>query len=143
MDIQTTIYVYLPYIEELAKNKVLGEWEALIYLIHNGDLDNIEYERGEMIEMLEEKYEEFNQDEQLVKETSLRYYTEMDLNEWHDYDVKVAKEQGRIETMMYLIKEKYNENAIWLNECTSKQLDEVMFLYVCNKDYQVLQSVLN
>ncbi|MEG0366547.1 MAG: PD-(D/E)XK nuclease family transposase, partial [Coprobacillus sp.] len=92
--IQTTIYIYLPYINEIANNNTLNEWEAIIYLLHNGELNNIEHEKGEMIDMLEKMYAEFNQDENLIKETSLRYYTEVDLNEWHDYDVKVAKEQG-------------------------------------------------
>ncbi|MEG0276424.1 MAG: hypothetical protein RR630_05285 [Coprobacillus sp.] len=108
-------------------------------------------------------YIEVNQDEQPLTETGLRYYTEMDLNEWHDYDVKVAKEEGfklgfkqgidqvieqsakkgKVAVMIYLIKEQYNQEALWLYKCTSEQLDEVMTLYISNADYQELMNVKN
>ncbi|MEG0366548.1 MAG: hypothetical protein RR585_06915, partial [Coprobacillus sp.] len=52
-------------------------------------------------------------------------------------------EKGKVEALLYLIKEKYNEDALWLYECTMNQLNQVMHLYVCNANYKQLMQVKN
>ena len=59
--LQTTIYVYLPYVNKIASEKeCLSEFEALIYLMENGNVEGIKYEEKEgMIKMMKKKYNKF------------------------------------------------------------------------------------
>ena len=140
--LQTTIYVYLPYINVIASEKaVLSEFEALLYLMENGNLDGIEYEEKEgMIEMMKKKYEKFTGDEKLIKEVDARYQVQYDFQEWHDYDVEYAKNEGieqgheqgleegheseKRSMVKSLIEMTYSKEApLWIDKCTMEQLD--------------------
>ncbi|MCR1888228.1 PD-(D/E)XK nuclease family transposase [Longibaculum muris] len=100
--LQTTIYVYLPYVNKIASEKeCLSEFEALIYLMENGNVEGIKYEEKEgMIKMMKKKYNKFIKDKKMVKEVDARYQVQYDFQEWHDVDVEYAKKAGLEEGLL-------------------------------------------
>lgn len=94
--IQTTIYVYLPYIEEISKKKEkLTEFEALIYLIHTNTLEGIDYEEEKgVIQIMERLHSSFVQNQSLMEATMVRYQQKENFQLWHDMDVEDARNEG-------------------------------------------------
>ena len=144
--LQTTIYVYLPYINEIAKTKEkLNEFEALLYLIENGNLENIKYEEKEgVITKMKKKYEKFMKNKAMVKDVDERYQVQVDFQQWHDYDVEYAKKEGlgkgKLETALLQYQIKYQQSGEWIKECTLEQLDYLSQLIITDISSQELKE---
>ena len=164
--LQTTIYVYLPYVNKIASEKeCLSEFEALIYLMENGNVEGIKYEEKEgMIKMMKKKYNKFIKDKKMVKEVDARYQVQYDFQEWHDVDVEYAKkagleegllvgkkvglEQGLSEGKLEMAKRqyemKYHQDGEWLKECSPEQLDIFIQFILTDIGYKELkEKVIN
>ncbi len=96
----TRIFVYLPYINEIAKKKsIMGfnDLEIAIYVFKNGMSDDIMKIQSRVIEIMKKKIEEFNKDEELIDMAFQRHLNHM-AHEGEKRDMyNQGKEEGKIE----------------------------------------------
>lgn len=153
--VQTTIYVFLPYIEEIVKEKEeLNEFEAMLYLIYKGTLDKISYqEKQGVIKMLERMHDDFLGQKDLVTMTMKRFEMKEDFEAKYQMGIEDAKmqgieqgiEQGAFNKILSIVlkcmRTKFNVDAPnWLSYLTEKQLDEIYDLLDTDISYEELEK---
>lgn len=149
--VHTTIYVFLPYIEEIVKEKeVLSEFEAMLYLIYKGTLDGIHYqEKQGVIKMLERMHDDFLGQKELVAMTMRRFVMREDFESKYQMGIEEAKmegieqgiERGLRQGLLKCMKIKFNADASnWLSYLTEKQLDEIYDLLDTDISYEELEE---
>lgn len=161
--VHTTIYVFLPYIEQIAKEKdVLNEFEAMLYLLHKGTLENIKYEEKEgAIKMLKKLHANFIRNKKLVNASMRRFEMkenyelkyQMGVEDARKEALSIGKKEGVEEGIrlgakektyklaLNIIKTKFKVDAShWLRDLTEEQLDEVFDLIMNNYDYEEIEG---
>lgn len=96
----TRIFVYLPYINEIAKKKsIMGfnDLEIAIYVFKNGMSDDIMKIQSRVIEIMKKKIEEFNKDEELIDMAFQRHLNHMAHESEKKEMYNQGKEEGKIE----------------------------------------------
>ena len=137
-------YVNLKAINKIARQRKLSEFEAVIYLMANNTVENIEYEEKEgMVQYMERSYEMFKADgaliRELLEEREKEFFHAMELNETRQEGEEKGKRYGMVNLLNTLIKMKYGEDAEkWLSQCNEQEFIQILALVNDNVPYESL-----
>src|SRR5699024_7534427 len=132
----TRVYVQMPYINLIKKQKKLEEFSEIekgIYIFENGITDDIIRlkEDNKVVEIMKEKIERFNQDEQLrdmaYKRSLNRWANERDKQDMYEKGIAEGVKQGLEQGMKQGIIEKSKEKTKQLfNKYYTKEDDSIL-----------------
>ena len=148
----TRIYIYLPYINILKKEKQIGnfdELETAIYIFKNGLDDDIIKTGKKVVKIMEKKVEKFNEDMilqdmafhrdlnkwashariQRVREESLREGKQEGLREGKQEGLREGKQEGLKYSVLKLFQKRFSEVATaFLDDLTVEQYEKILDL---------------
>ncbi len=161
----TRVYVQMPYINLIKKQKKLEEFSEIekgIYIFENGITDDIIRlkEDNKVVEIMKEKIERFNQDEQLrdmaYKRSLNRWANERDKQDMYEKGkeegIKQGIEQGLemgIEQGKYnLIKQLFNkyypkEDDSILENLNNEQYDKIFEMILNNYSIEKIKNIID
>ncbi len=145
----TRVYVQMPYINLIKKQKKLEEFNEIekgIYIFENGITDDIIRlkEDNKVVEIMKEKIERFNQDEQLrdmaYKRSLNRWANERDKQDMYEKGKEEGIKQGIIEKSKEKTKQLFNkyypkEDDSILENLNSEQYDKIFEMILDNREY--------
>ena len=148
----TRVYVQMPYINLIKKQKKLEEFSEIekgIYIFENGITDDIIRlkEDNKVVEIMKEKIERFNQDEQLrdmaYKRSLNRWANERDKQDMYEK----GKEEGIKQEKYNLIKQLFNkyypkEDDSILENLNSEQYDKIFEMILDNRSINEIKELL-
>ena len=148
----TRVYVQMPYINLIKKQKKLEEFSEIekgIYIFENGITDDIIRlkEDNKVVEIMKEKIERFNQDEQLrdmaYKRSLNRWANERDKQDMYEK----GKEEGIKQEKYNLIKQLFNkyypkEDDSILENLNSEQYDKIFEMILDNQSIEEIKGFL-
>ena len=148
----TRVYVQMPYINLIKKQKKLEEFSEIekgIYIFENGITDDIIRlkEDNKVVEIMKEKIERFNQDEQLrdmaYKRSLNRWANERDKQDMYEK----GKEEGIKQEKYNLIKQLFNkyypkEDDSILENLNSEQYDKIFEMILDNQSIEEIKKFL-
>lgn len=148
----TRVYVQMPYINLIKKQKKLEEFSEIekgIYIFENGITDDIIRlkEDNKVVEIMKEKIERFNQDEQLrdmaYKRSLNRWANERDKQDMYEK----GKEEGIKQEKYNLIKQLFNkyypkEDDSILESLNSEQYDKIFEMILDNRSINEIKELL-
>ena len=146
--------VYLPFIDAVVREKGLKNLNALelaIYTLYHGITDDIMSLNSEVVIMMKEKIDQFNEDEELVLAASKRQLVKI---QHHQEKVRIRQEgkeeglkEGELlkakENTLMLFKSKYpQEDILMLENLTLSQYNEIFKALIENKDLQIIKEMI-
>lgn len=142
--------VYLPFIDAVVREKGLKNLDALelaIYTLYHGVTDDIMALNSEVVIMMKEKMDQFNEDEELVLAASKRQLVKI---QHHQEKVRIRQEglkEGELlkakENTLMLFKSKYpQEDILMLENLTLSQYNEIFKALIENKDLQIIKEMI-
>ena len=142
--------VYLPFVDAVVREKGLKNLNALelaIYTLYNGITDDIMALNSEVVIMMKEKMDQFNEDEELVLAASKRQLVKI---QHHQEKVRIrqeGKEEGELlkakENTLMLFKSKYpQEDILMLENLTLSQYNEIFKALIENKNLQIIKEMI-
>ena len=158
--------VYLPFIDAVVREKGLKNLNALelaIYTLYHGITDDIMALNSEVVIMMKEKMDQFNEDEELVLAASKRQLVKI---QHHQEKVRIRQEgkeeglkeglekgleKGKSEGELLKAKEKtlklFNklfpgENNQLLENLTLSQYDQIFDALLENKDLKMIKEII-
>ena len=142
--------VYLPFIDAVVREKGLKNLNALelaIYTLYHGITDDIMALNSEVVIMMKEKMDQFNEDEELVLAASKRQLVKI---QHHQEKVRIRQEgklEGELlkakENTLMLFKSKYpQEDKQLLENLTLSQYNDIFKALVENKDLQIIKEIM-
>ena len=148
----TRVYVQMPYINLIKKQKKLEEFSEIekgIYIFENGITDDIIRlkEDNKVVEIMKEKIERFNQDEQLrdmaYKRSLNRWANERDKQDMYEK----GKEEGIKQEKYNLIKQLFNkyypkEDDSILENLNNEQYDKIFEMILDNRGINEIKKFL-
>ena len=148
----TRVYVQKPYINLIKKQKKLEEFSEIekgIYIFENGITDDIIRlkEDNKVVEIMKEKIERFNQDEQLrdmaYKRSLNRWANERDKQDMYEK----GKEEGIKQEKYNLIKQLFNkyypkEDDSILENLNNEQYDKIFEMILDNRSINEIKELL-
>lgn len=148
----TRVYVQMPYINLIKKQKKLEEFSEIekgIYIFENGITDDIIRlkEDNKVVEIMKEKIERFNQDEQLrdmaYKRSLNRWANERDKQDMYEK----GKEEGIKQEKYNLIKQLFNkyypkEDDSILENLNNEQYDKIFEMILDNRSINEIKGFL-
>ena len=148
----TRVYVQMPYINLIKKQKKLEEFSEIekgIYIFENGITDDIIRlkEDNKVVEIMKEKIDRFNQDEQLrdmaYKRSLNRWANERDKQDMYEK----GKEEGIKQEKYNLIKQLFNkyypkEDDSILENLNSEQYDKIFEMILDNRSINEIKELL-
>ena len=148
----TRVYVQMPYINLIKKQKKLEEFSEIekgIYIFENGITDDIIRlkEDNKVVEIMKEKIDRFNQDEQLrdmaYKRSLNRWANERDKQDMYEK----GKEEGIKQEKYNLIKQLFNkyypkEDDSILENLNSEQYDKIFEMILDNRSIEKKKKFL-
>ena len=164
-NILTRVYVQMPYINLIKKQKKLEEFSEIekgIYIFENGITDDIIRlkEDNKVVEIMKEKIERFNQDEQLrdmaYKRSLNRWANERDKQDMYERGKEEGIEEGikqglemGIEQGKYnLIKQLFNkyypkEDDSILENLNNEQYDKIFEMILNNYSIEKIKNIID
>lgn len=141
------ILIYLKNAFKLQKQKdCLNEFEAMIYLLAQGELKGVRYdEQKGVVTLMEKKKKRFEKNDGYMS-LALTYEEEEALRKIEmNYVREEGKEEGRnmmkLDILKRLLMKKYDCGTIeWLENCSAKQLDSITELILEDISYIDLQN---
>ena len=145
---------YLPFIDAVVREKGLknlSKIELAIYTLYHGITDDIIALNSEVITMMKEKMDQFNEDEELVLAASKRQLVKI---QHHQEKVRIrqeGKEEGLKEGKLLKTKEKTlklfnklfpDENNELLENLTLSQYDQIFDVLLENKDLKMIKEII-
>ena len=138
--------VYLPFIDAVVREKG-SKIELAIYTLYHGITDDIMALNSEVVIMMKEKMDQFNEDEELVLAASKRQLVKI---QHHQEKVRIrqeGKEEGELlkakENTLMLFKSKYpQEDILILENLTLSQYNEIFKALIENKDLQIIKEMI-
>ena len=138
--------VYLPFIDAVVREKG-SKIELAIYTLYHGITDDIMSLNSEVVIMMKEKMDQFNEDEELVLAASKRQLVKI---QHHQEKVRIrqeGKEEGELlkakENTLMLFKSKYpQEDILMLENLTLSQYNEIFKALIENKDLQIIKEMI-
>ncbi len=142
--------VYLPFIDAVVREKGLKNLNALelaIYTLYHGITDDIMSLNSEVVIMMKEKMDQFNEDEELVLAASKRQLVKI---QHHQEKVRIRQE-GKLEGELLKAKEKTlklfnklfpDENNELLENLTLSQYDQIFDALLENKDLKTIKKII-
>ena len=148
----TRVYVQMPYINLIKKKKKLEEFSEIekgIYIFENGITDDIIRlkEDNKVVEIMKEKIDRFNQDEQLrdmaYKRSLNRWANERDKQDMYEK----GKEEGIKQEKYNLIKQLFNkyypkEDDSILENLNNEQYDKIFEMILGNRSINEIKELL-
>ena len=142
--------VYLPFIDAVVREKGLKNLDALelaIYTLYHGVTDDIMALNSEVVIMMKEKIDQFNEDEELVLAASKRQLVKI---QHHQEKIRIrqeGKEEGELlkakENTLMLFKSKYpQEDILMLENLTLSQYNEIFKALIENKNLQIIKEMI-
>ena len=142
--------IYLPFIDAVVREKGLknlSKIELAIYTLYHGITDDIMSLNSEVVIMMKEKMDQFNEDEELVLAASKRQLVKI---QHHQEKVRIRqerKEEGELlkakENTLMLFKSKYpQEDILMLENLTLSQYNEIFKALIENKDLQIIKEMI-
>ena len=152
----TRVYVQMPYINLIKKQKKLEEFSEIekgIYIFENGITDDIIRlkEDNKVVEIMKEKIERFNQDEQLrdmaYKRSLNRWANERDKQDMYEKGKEEGIEEGIKQEKYNLIKQLFNkyypkEDDSILENLNSEQYDKIFEMILDNQSIEEIKKFL-
>ena len=156
----TRVYVQMPYINLIKKQKKLEEFSEIekgIYIFENGITDDIIRlkEDNKVVEIMKEKIERFNQDEQLrdmaYKRSLNRWANERDKQDMYEKGkeegIEEGIKQGIIEKSKEKTKQLFNkyypkEDDNILENLNSEQYDKIFEMILDNRSINEIKGFL-
>ena len=156
----TRVYVQMPYINLIKKQKKLEEFSEIekgIYIFENGITDDIIRlkEDNKVVEIMKEKIERFNQDEQLrdmaYKRSLNRWANERDKQDMYEKGkeegieegIKQGIEQGKYNLIKQLFNKYYpKEDDSILENLNSEQYDKIFEMILDNRGINEIKKFL-
>ena len=142
--------VYLPFIDAVVREKGLknlSKIELAIYTLYHGITDDIMSLNSEVVIMMKEKMDQFNEDEELVLAASKRQLVKI---QHHQEKVRIRQE-GKLEGELLKAKEKtlklFNklfpgENNQLLENLTLSQYDQIFDALLENEDLKTIKKII-
>ena len=154
--------VYLPFIDAVVREKGLknlSRIELAIYTLYHGITDDIMSLNSEVVIMMKEKMDQFNEDEELVLAASKRQLVKIQHHqekvrirqEGKEEGLKEGLEKGKNEGELLKAKEKTlklfnklfpDENNELLENLTLSQYDQIFDVLLENKDLQMIKEII-
>mgnify|MGYP004661717223 FL=1 len=154
--------VYLPFIDAVVREKGLKNLNALelaIYTLYHGITDDIMALNSEVVIMMKEKMDQFNEDEELVLAASKRQLVKIQHHqekirirqEGKEEGLKEGLEKGKSEGELLKAKEKTlklfnklfpDENNELLENLTLSQYDQIFDALLENKDLKTIKKII-
>ena len=146
--------VYLPFIDAVVREKGLKNLNALelaIYTLYHGITDDIMSLNSEVVIMMKEKMDQFNEDEELVLAASKRQLVKI---QHHQEKIRIRQEgkeeglkEGELlkakENTLMLFKSKYpQEDILMLENLTLSQYNEIFKALIENKNLQIIKEMI-
>ena len=146
--------VYLPFIDAVVREKGLKNLNALelaICTLYHGITDDIMALNSEVVIMMKEKMDQFNEDEELVLAASKRQLVKL---QHHQEKVRIrqeGKEEGLKEGELLKAKEKTlklfnkrfpDENNELLENLTLLQYDQIFDALLENEDLKTIKKII-
>ena len=146
--------VYLPFIDAVVREKGLKNLNALelaIYTLYHGITDDIMSLNSEVVIMMKEKMDQFNEDEELVLAASKRQLVKI---QHHQEKIRMRQEgkeeglkEGELlkakENTLMLFKSKYpQEDILMLENLTLSQYNEIFKALIENKNLQIIKEMI-
>ena len=152
----TRVYVQMPYINLIKKQKKLEEFSEIekgIYIFENGITDDIIRlkEDNKVVEIMKEKIERFNQDEQLrdmaYKRSLNRWANERDKQDMYEKGKEEGIKQGIIEKSKEKTKQLFNkyypkEDDSILENLNNEQYDKIFEMILDNRGINEIKKFL-
>ena len=156
----TRVYVQMPYINLIKKQKKLEEFNEIekgIYIFENGITDDIIRlkENNKVVEIMKEKIERFNQDEQLrdmaYKRSLNRWANERDKQDMYEKGkeegieegIKQGIEQGKYNLIKQLFNKYYpEEDDNILENLNNEQYDKIFEMILDNRSINEIKGFL-
>ena len=152
----TRVYVQMPYINLIKKQKKLEEFSEIekgIYIFENGITDDIIRlkEDNKVVEIMKEKIERFNQDEQLrdmaYKRSLNRWANERDKQDMYEKGKEEGIKQGIEQGKYNLIKQLFNkyypeEDDNILENLNNEQYDKIFEMILDNRSSEEIKDIL-
>ena len=152
----TRVYVQMPYINLIKKQKKLEEFSEIekgIYIFENGITDDIIRlkEDNKVVEIMKEKIERFNQDERLrdmaYKRSLNRWANERDKQDMYEKGKEEGIEEGIKQEKYNLIKQLFNkyypkEDDSILENLNSEQYDKIFEMILDNRGINEIKKFL-
>lgn len=156
----TRVYVQMPYINLIKKQKKLEEFSEIekgIYIFENGITDDIIRlkEDNKVVEIMKEKIERFNQDEQLrdmaYKRSLNRWANERDKQDMYEKGkeegIEEGIKQGIIEKSKEKTKQLFNkyypkEDDSILENLNNEQYDKIFEMILDNRGINEIKKFL-
>ena len=156
----TRVYVQMPYINLIKKQKKLEEFSEIekgIYIFENGITDDIIRlkEDNKVVEIMKEKIERFNQDEQLrdmaYKRSLNRWANERDKQDMYERGkeegIEEGIKQGIIEKSKEKTKQLFNkyypkEDDSILENLNNEQYDKIFEMILDNQSSEEIKDIL-
>ena len=156
----TRVYVQMPYINLIKKQKKLEEFSEIekgIYIFENGITDDIIRlkEDNKVVEIMKEKIERFNQDEQLrdmaYKRSLNRWANERDKQDMYERGkeegieegIKQGIEQGKYNLIKQLFNKYYpEEDDNILENLNNEQYDKIFEMILDNRSINEIKELL-
>lgn len=161
----TRVYVQMPYINLIKKQKKLEEFSEIekgIYIFENGITDDIIRlkEDNKVVEIMKEKIERFNQDEQLrdmaYKRSLNRWANERDKQDMYEKGkeegiaegIKQGLEMGIEQGKYNLIKQLFNkyypkEDDSILENLNNEQYDKIFEMILNNYSIEKIKNIID
>ena len=146
--------IYLPFIDAVVREKGLKNLNALelaIYTLYHGITDDIMALNSEVVTMMKEKMDQFNEDEELVLAASKRQLVKI---QHHQEKIRIrqeGKEEGLKEGELLKAKEKTlklfgklfpKEDVQFLNNLSLQQYDQIFDALLENKDLKMIKEII-
>ena len=146
--------VYLPFIDAVVREKGLknlSKIELAIYTLYHGITDDIMSLNSEVVTMMKEKMDQFNEDEELVLAASKRQLVKI---QHHQEKIRIRQEgkeegskEGELlkakENTLMLFKSKYpQEDILMLENLTLSQYNEIFKALIENKNLQIIKEMI-
>ena len=156
----TRVYVQMPYINLIKKQKKLEEFSEIekgIYIFENGITDDIIRlkEDNKVVEIMKEKIDRFNQDEQLrdmaYKRSLNRWANERDKQDMYEKGkeegivegIKQGIEQGKYNLIKQLFNKYYpEEDDNILENLNNEQYDKIFEMILDNRSINEIKEFL-
>ena len=125
----------------------LSKIELAIYTLYHGITDDIIALNSEVVTMMKEKMDQFNEDEELVLAASKRQLVKI---QHHQEKIRIrqeGKEEGELlkakENTLMLLKSKYpQEDILMLENLTLSQYNEIFKALIENKNLQIIKEMI-
>ena len=152
----TRVYVQMPYINLIKKQKKLEEFSEIekgIYIFENGITDDIIRlkEDNKVVKIMKEKIDRFNQDEQLrdmaYKRSLNRWANERDKQDMYEKGKEEGIKQGIEQGKYNLIKQLFNkyypeEDDNILENLNNQEYDKIFEMILDNRSINEIKGFL-